>query len=164
MSDESAKTEKRLRMEARVAKMRAERTDPLALIHAVQRNEIRFLEHFPITDNNRNGENELGETALIVAILNQNYLICQHLLKCGVNPNHVNNMGHTALSLLCYGIDSRPMTVMDMRLILLLLRYGAKTDLPTTHKRTDEVLRDMGYETHGIYLRKRITTKMCCLN
>ena len=161
MSDESAKTEKRLRMEARVAKMRAERNDPLALIHAVQRNQIRFIEHFPITDKNRNGENELGETALIVAILNQNYLICEYLLKKDVDPNYINNMGHTALSLLCYGIDSKPMTVMDMRLILLLLRYGAKTDLPTTQKRVDELLRDMGYEIHGIYLRKRITKKMC---
>jgi hypothetical protein len=158
MSEETIE-EKRIRMRARAEKMRAERNDPLGLIRVVQRNEIRFLESFPITDKNRNGENELGETALIVAILNQNYLICQHLLKKGVDPNYVNNMGHTALSLLCYGVDSKPMTVMDMRLILLLLRYGAKTDLPTTQKRADELLRDMGYETHGIYLRKRITKR-----
>ena len=158
-STEMSEEEKRIRMRARVEKMRAERNDPLGLIHVVQRNEIRFLESFPITDKNRNGENELGETALIVAILNQNYLICQHLLKKGVDPNYVNNMGHTALSLLCYGMDSQPMTVMNMRLILLLLRYGAKTDLPKTHKRADELLRNMGYETHGIYLRKRITKR-----
>ena len=159
MSEETIE-EKRIRMRARAEKMRAERNDPLALIRVVQQNEIRFLESFPITDKNRNGENELGETALIVAILNQNYLICQHLLKKGVDPNYVNNMGHTALSLLCYGIDS--MTVMNMRLILLLLRYGAKTNLHTTQKRADELLRDMGYETDGIYLRKRIT-KQCAV-
>jgi len=145
--------EKRSRMEARVAKLRAERENPLTLLHAVQRNDLRSLDSVLINDFNRNGQDELGVTPLVEAIINKNYEITHYLLKNGIDPNYVTNMNYTALSLLLYNIESE-MTLKDIRLVLLLLRYGAKTSIPTTHQTADEYLKGLGYVVDGIYLRK----------
>jgi hypothetical protein len=113
------------------------------------------------TEHNRNSENELGVTPLIQSILHKNYEMCLYLLKNGVNPNHVTNMGHTALSLLLFNIDidKKGCSITDIRLVLLLLRYGADTELETSIKLASAYLRDMGYEVEGIYLRKRVARR-----
>ena len=149
--------EKHARMEARVAKLRADRENPLTLLHAVQRNELRYLEVVHINDINRNGEDELGVTPLVEAVINKNYEITKYLLNQRVNPNHITKMGYTALSLLLYNIVSDDKySIIDIRLILLLLRYGANPTLQTTHKTAAEYLEEMGYEISGIYLRRRV--------
>lgn len=160
-TEDVKKHEQRSRMRARVAKMRAEQNNPLALLKLVERNDIDHMHMVTITDVNRNSENELGITPLIQAILHKNYEMCLYLLKNGVNPNHVTNMGHTALSLLLLNIDidKKGCSITDLRLVLLLLRYGANTELETSRKVSSAYLRDLGYEVEGIYLRKRLTRR-----
>jgi len=150
--------EKRARMEARVAKLRAERENPLTLLHAVQRNDLHSLKYVLINDINRNGEDELGVTPLVEAVINKNYEITHYLLTQGIDPNHITKMGYTALSLLVYNIASEPspMCLGNMRLVLLLLRYGANPTLQTAHQTAAQYLKDIGYEVEGIYLRKRV--------
>jgi ankyrin repeat protein len=133
-----------------------DRADPMALLNAVETNDINVVIQIRITDQNKNAENDKSFTPLIHALLNRNYDICSYLLSSGVDVNYVTKTWQTALTIIIHIAqrDCREFSCSDLRFILLFLRHGADVKLETPFKTAELCLREMGYEVIGIYLKR----------
>ena len=130
--------------------------DPMALLNAVETNDINVVIQIRITDQNKNAENDKSFTPLIQALLNRNYDICSYLLSSGVDVNYVTKTWQTALTIIIHIAqrEGREFSCSDLRFILLFLRHGADVKLDTPFKTAELCLREMGYEVIGIYLKR----------
>jgi len=130
-------------------------TKTFNLLDAVVTNDIKRVKAISITGLNKNAESDTGLTPLILAVLSCNYEMCAYLLVSGTDINYVNYLNCTALSaLVCQiSLGQFPISVLQIRIILLLLRYGADANLPHDAPASDS-LAALGFQVTGIYLRK----------
>jgi len=102
-----------------------------------------------------------GRTALFIALDCKNPEMIETLLKNGADPNLYIGKYNTPLGYFLTNIESeRQLEYMELRIILLLLRYGANPELKINGLLNSHMLLEMfGYEIKGIYLTTRKQTK-----
>jgi hypothetical protein len=100
--------------------------ESIPLFRAIERGELSRVQSLIESGKARlEDRNEYGETALIIAALNQNPHICQYLLHLGADVNAADPKGRTAL----YVTNSVDVTQ-------LLIDAGADTELRAENHRT----------------------------
>jgi len=132
-----------------------------SLLDAVSSNDLKRVTSVKLTTANKNAESPQGLTPLILATLSGNYEICKYLILNGVDINYQTQLNCTALSSFVFQLATSAcsISVHQIRIILLLLRYGADASLPTITP-ASEILHNLGYEVDGLYLRKSIFTQV----
>jgi len=125
------------------------------LLDAIISNDLKRLRTIPITAHNLNAESDEGLTPLNLAVMSANYEMCVHLLSAGAAVNYINQTNCTAFSAFVFEIANapHPISVLQMRILLLLLRNGADASLPREAPAIDSLKR-LGFTISGIYLRK----------
>ena len=125
------------------------------LLDAIVSNDLKRALTIPITEYNLNAESHDGLTPLNLAVMSANYQICVHLLSAGADVNYINQTNCTAFSAFAFEIANapHPISAIQMRILLLLLRHGADVSLPYGAPAT-ESLKRLGFTVSGIYLRK----------
>ncbi len=129
------------------------------ILMAIDANDLDTVKYLLDTNDNINNISDInGKSLLILAIDIMNIEFLEFILQKGADPNIASLMYSTPFGyLLTKKIDSsHSINYIHLRIILMLLRYGANPDIKvnTTHS-SRELLQNFGYEISGIYLVKK---------
>lgn len=126
---------------------------------AVDANDLDTVKHLLSATDNINSILDVNEKSLLILAIDLiNIELLEFVLQKGADPNITSWMYSTPLGYLLTMklISPNSINYMYLRIILLLLRYGANPDIKANDLFSSrDLLRNLGYEISGIYLVKK---------